>query len=35
MAPTSQNFELCDSVAAALKGCGKGSTVMVGYVRDT
>jgi acyl CoA:acetate/3-ketoacid CoA transferase alpha subunit len=27
---TSQNFQICDSVADALKGCGKGSTVMVG-----
>jgi hypothetical protein len=30
MPPTSQNFQICDSVADALNGCGKGATVMVG-----
>jgi acyl CoA:acetate/3-ketoacid CoA transferase alpha subunit len=30
MPATSQNFQICSSVAEALKGCGKGSTVKVG-----
>jgi len=35
MAPTSLNFQLCDSVEEALKDCKKGATVAVGYdIRD-